>query len=437
MSAARWLRELGAFALSLLGALLGWLLLAPIAALVPKRRDRIAVIGRQHGRFLDNAKYFFLDASSGSSGLHLAFISEDAGTVNAITSRGLHALSYPGLGSVWYLLRCGSVVVDSTDWIRHLRRFLLVRTHIVQLWHGVAFKRIELDKWRHETGRYRWLSSAAMQRLRMFLYCFNGRVVRYAAVCSTSVFYRDKVFSQAFLARYFPITGYPRNGFARELRGNAFDLAWDNVDTQVGSRIVEWSAAGKRLVLIVPTMRDSLKVPMQLDTATMQRLDTFATTHGIEFLFKFHPSERNAQGIKGNHLHVCASHSDVYPLMPHCAALVTDYSSIYMDFLLLDRPVLFLITDGDSYSREDREVQFDPSSMMPGPRLASWDELLDTLVATPSSDANGLERARLRKMAFDDMNQSESTLRLLNFMRKHDWLPGNTPASMPGPEFPG
>jgi len=437
MSAVRWLREIGAFGLSLLGALLGWLLIAPIAALIPKRNDRIAVIGRQHGRFLDNAKYFFLDTSSSCHALHVSFISEDKPIVDAIGGYGFRALCYPGLGAIWYLLRCGSVVVDSTDWIRHLRRFLLVRTHVVQLWHGVAFKRIELDKWRHETGRYRWLSSAAMQRLRMLLYRFNGRVVRYAAVCSTSTFYRDKVFSQAFLARHFPVTGYPRNGFARERHGNVLDLAWHNVDAEARSRITQWSATGKRLVLIVPTMRDSLKVPMQLDADTVQRLDAFAAMHGIEFLFKFHPSERHARGINGAHLHICAPDSDVYPLLPHCDALVTDYSSVYMDFLLLDRPVLFLITDGDSYSREDREVQFDPSSMMPGPQLASWDELLDALVASPSSDTGGQERARLRQLAFDGMDQSESTRRLLGFMKKCEWLPDSALTSAPKPELPG
>ncbi|EIL88231.1 CDP-glycerol:poly(glycerophosphate) glycerophosphotransferase [Rhodanobacter fulvus Jip2] len=422
MSAARWLRELGTLALSLLNALLGWLLVAPIALLVPKRRDWVAVIGRQHGRFLDNAKYFFIEASGGHTGLDIRFVSEYPDAAGAITVHELQVLQYPRLESIWFLLRCGCAVVDSTDWNDHFRRFLLVRAHVVQLWHGVGFKRIERDRWRHEVGRARWASRSWAFALRMFLYRVSGRSVRYAAVCSTSVFYRDKVFSHAFLARHFPITGYPRNGFARELHGRALDLAWHNVDRQVVSRLAEWLAVGKRLVLIVPTMRDSLKAPMELDAATMQRLDTFARTHGIEFLFKFHPSERNAQGITGDHLHVCAPHSDVYPLLPHCHALVTDYSSIYMDFLLLDRPVLFLIMDGDSYSQEDRETQFDPSSMMPGPRLSSWEELLETLVEMPFSDTNSPERSRLRKMAFDAMDQSESTARLLAFMREQGWL---------------
>jgi len=427
MFVIKWLKDIGLLALSLFGALLGWLFLAPIATVIPKRMDWVAVIGRQHGRFLDNAKYFFLGTSLEHLDIDVRFISEWTSVTKAISAHGLSALRYPRPKSIWFLLRCGCAVVDSTDWNDHFRRFLLIRTPVVQLWHGVGFKRIERDRWRHEVGRAQWASTPWFFALRMMLYRFSGRVVRYAAVCSTSMFYRDKVFSQAFLSHHFPITGYPRNGFARDYHGETLSLAWDNVDAQVRDRLAEWSATGKRLILIVPTMRDSHKAPMQLDAAAMQKLDTFAKAHGIEFLFKFHPSDRNVLSIKGTHLHVCAPHSDVYPLLPHCDALVTDYSSIYMDFLVLDRPVLFLITDGDSYSREDRETQFDPSSMMPGPQLSTWDELLEVLAAPPSSDTYAPERARLRAMAFDHMSQTESTARLLDFMRSQGWLP-NAPS---------
>lgn len=420
MSAVRWLRELAGFGLSLLGAVVGWLLLAPIALLIPKRRDLVVVIGRQNGRFLDNAKYFFLTAACSQQAFRVVFVGEHPEVQATISAHGLLALRYPTAPAIWSLLRCSVAVVDSTDWIRHLRRFLLLKAHVVQLWHGVAFKRIELDKWRHETGRYKWLSSSVVFYLRMMLYRFNGRIVQYAAVCATSHFYRDEVFSQAFLARHFPITGYPRNGFGGGLPPRARELAWTNVDARVRSRLGDWAARKRKPVLVAPTMRDSLSPPLLLDEPTLREIDAFASVHGYEFLFKFHPSDKHAAQVTGSHLHVCAGDSDVYPLLPFCTALITDYSSIYMDFLLTDKPVLFLISDGTGYMRDDRETQFDATDMMPGPRFAAWSALLEQL-ALPQAEAFLSQREALRRKAFDDLPQSEATQKVIRFMRSHRW----------------
>lgn len=422
MSGASWTREFGSLALSMLGSLLGWVLLAPLALLIPKRRDWIAVIGRQNGKFLDNCKYFYLQSRSQSPDLRVVFITERADTIAFFTGRPEQVLRYPSIKSAWYLLRSGSTVVDSTDWGRNLRRFLLLRSRLVQLWHGVGFKRIELDKWRNETGRYRWFSKPWVFSLRMLFYRVTGRVVRYDIVANTSRFYRDEVFAPAFLGRHFPITGYPRNAFAR-MSDHDHVLAWANADLAVASRLQEWATAGRKLIVVTPTTRDSGAAPMQIDAETVRVIDAFSKAHGLEFVFKFHPSERAAGFITGSHLHTCSSDSDIYPLLAHADALVTDYSSIYMDYLLLDRPVLFLIPDGDSYMRNDRQVQFDLAEMMPGPIAASWQELLTLLNQQWTEDAHAEERRTLCNRSFDGLSQNDATTRLIEFMRKQYWLP--------------
>lgn len=420
MSGASWTREFGSLALSMLGSLLGWVLLAPLALLIPKRRDWIAVIGRQNGKFLDNCKYFYLQSQSGD--LRVVFITEREDTMALFAGKSGDALRYPSFKSAWFLLRAGSTVVDSTDWGRNLRRFLLLRSRVVQLWHGVGFKRIELDKWRNETGRYRWFSKPWVFSLRMLFYRITGRVVSYDVVANTSRFYRDEVFAPAFLGRHFPITGYPRNAFAR-MSDQDHAFAWTNTDSAVASCLKEWLAAGRKLVVVTPTMRDSGAAPMQIDAETVRAIDAFSEAHGLEFVFKFHPSERATNLIAGRHLHTCSPDSDIYPLLAHADALVTDYSSIYMDYLLLDRPVLFLIPDGDSYMQNDRQVQFDLAEMMPGPIAASWPELLTLLDQQWTADAHAEERRALCKRSFDGLSQNDATTRLIEFMRKQRWLP--------------
>ncbi|PSQ45737.1 hypothetical protein BRD15_10950 [Halobacteriales archaeon SW_6_65_15] len=70
--------------------------------------------------------------------------------------------------------------------------------------------------------------------------------------------------------------------------------------------------------------------------------------------------------------------TDVYPLLRHADALVTDYSSVYFDYLLLDRPVAFYAFDRDRYESE-RGFYFDYEAVAPGPVADGFAELLDAL----------------------------------------------------------
>lgn len=58
-------------------------------------------------------------------------------------------------------------------------------------------------------------------------------------------------------------------------------------------------------------------------------------------------------------------------IMPYCDALITDYSSCATDFLLLNRPIGFLIPDFESYKTEiNGGFNFDdPLSLMPGDKF--------------------------------------------------------------------
>lgn len=406
----------------ILSGVAGWLTLAPLAALIPKRRDWIAVIGREDGRFLDNAKHFFIQASlERQKDLRVVFVTERTDVRDGIVGSGLEALRYPSLAAAWFLARCGSVVIDSIEWPARGRRFLLSRARLVQLWHGVGFKRIELDKWRNEAAGRGWMSSPWLLRARLLRKRLNGRVPRYDVVVTTSGFYRDNVFRKAFRTREVITAGYPRNYFARPAH-ECHALAWRNVDPVAQKQVRAWRSDGRRVILVAPTFRDTRATPLGLDQTWQQRLDAFCETHHCEMLFKFHPYERAAATIAGRHLHVLEAYSDAYPLFPFVDTLVTDYSSIYMDYLLLDRPVLFFTPDAELYISRDRNIQFDFDQMTPGPKLESWGELLNALEDRASSDWSA-RRAEVRQLAFDDNDPSRATERILAFMCARGWLP--------------
>lgn len=67
----------------------------------------------------------------------------------------------------------------------------------------------------------------------------------------------------------------------------------------------------------------------------------------------------------------------LYELVGCSDALLTDYSSIFFDYLLLDRPIGFFVGDMEEYSRGF--IMDHPLDYMPGDKIVDNDQLYDFL----------------------------------------------------------
>lgn len=67
---------------------------------------------------------------------------------------------------------------------------------------------------------------------------------------------------------------------------------------------------------------------------------------------------------------------DLYSLLHYCDALITDYSSIAIDYLLIDKPIAFTLGDFEEYSKERGFVFEKPLDYMPGYHIYTKQELL-------------------------------------------------------------
>ena len=419
---------------NMLRGIAGWVVVYPVAKLFPKRKDLMVVIGRGKGEFTSNAKYFYIEARRRlEPDIDVVFVTEEDETYRKLEETGARVVKHPGLQSITILLRARILIVDSAEWVWNWKRFLLAGAIKIQLWHGVGYKRIELDKWENEAKDNRLLSAPWLRLPRRMLKSINGRLVRYDIVNSTSRFYRDFVFSKAFLSREHLIGGYPRNTYG-EIAGAPESLIWLNVDPWIREQLPRWKEEQHRLVLVTPTFKDTRESQMGLDRNNIEMLDALCEEHEIELIFKFHPSEKGELEVEAKHLHVCDPHSDIYPLMPHAHAMITDYSSIYMDYILLDRPVIFLVPDLEDYASRDRQLQFDFHEMTPGPKVENWEEAMSTLLEQWRNDSYADERRRLARKAFDDIPQKEATTRILRRLEEKGWLDRRTQPSEQSPD---
>lgn len=102
---------------------------------------------------------------------------------------------------------------------------------------------------------------------------------------------------------------------------------------------------------------------------------------GIIMIIKPHPLDSNTLYYKnlGNIIIVPASlllEKDIqlYHLLHESDALITDFSSVYVDYLALNRPIGFMLSDLDDYAHNRGFVFNNPLEFMPGERIYTQDD---------------------------------------------------------------
>lgn len=89
---------------------------------------------------------------------------------------------------------------------------------------------------------------------------------------------------------------------------------------------------------------------------------------------------------------ICKMGHSLYSFMSHCDALITDFSSIYFDFLMLDRPIAFAGLDFEEYRKNRGFIADDVSELMPGCHINCKEEFLDFIVSVSRGEDNYKEQ---------------------------------------------
>lgn len=159
-----------------------------------------------------------------------------------------------------------------------------------------------------------------------------------------------------------------------------------------------------RIGFYLPTSRDQLPSPLSDAHTDWVALNGFLADGQCTLLVKPHPDQAQAgDGLRAlalSHIVVLDAAADVYPLLSSADFLITDYSSVMFDFLLLDRPQILFVPDLGDYMQTDRGFVFDFPLMAPGPLCQDLYQLamaLETLWR--GEDPFALERAQINAIA--------------------------------------
>lgn len=197
---------------------------------------------------------------------------------------------------------------------------------IVNLWHGMPFKKIGNLEEKNQKKDYNY-----------FTYL----------VSSSKMFY--KIMKDAFNAAdsQMLIAGSPRNDDLFNpirIRNEGIQVAW--MPTYRKSKLS--SEGGK-------------SIPFTFSSEDWQRLDSFLKEKDMCLFIKLHPLEKSLTSLSSLDLKNVVSIADKelqqlnisnYSFVGGMDALITDYSSVYFDYLLLNRPVAFVSNDESEFSNQ-------------------------------------------------------------------------------------
>jgi len=182
----------------------------------------------------------------------------------------------------------------------------------------------------------------------------------------------------------------------------------------------------KKVVLYAPTWREwnpTFQFKLFLELATNKELQKVLKINNAMLVFKPHPQEEaNILSYEfPKNFHIITSNNmlkkglTTNELLLVSDLLITDYSSIFWDYLILDRPMIFYVPDIDDY-RAHRGLILEPfEEWVPGKIAYSVDALVKTISGVLEEGKDGFEYKRkwLRNIMYkhQDGKSSERIIR--------------------------
>lgn len=354
-----------------------------LCRLVPFRDARLWVFGACVGkRYDDNSRALFEHVNRHHRGeVRAVWIACDARTVREIRGAGGEAYPVGSLHGKWLSLRCGAAFM--THGIDDFGTVPLVGgAEVVALWHGVGFKKIY-------GATYHGVRAVAM-KIANTVFSWTYRTV----TCVTSEYTRWQ-FHESFGTdgNNTFITGQPRNDALRSGKPVG------DVLRRLGVPV------GKRVILYMPTYRwgkdgDKRMEEIVREIMSCRELHAFLQREGYVFLIKLHPVTNIDCPRTDEEIRILDNVCSVQDLLRAGSCLITDYSSCFTDYALLDRPIIFYTPDFAEYMEKDKGMYEEYFSVCSTNRADTPRQLVEML--SRLADGNLMKQTEVINDYFED-----------------------------------
>lgn len=372
-----------------------------LSFLVP-RNKKIWVLGSSFGkRFADNPKYFYLYLNQyKKEEVRAVWITGDQGTLELLRKHNLEVYHRNSFKGIWYCLKSAIYIYD--NYSKDISFWLSGGATKVNLWHGSGNKKTnydnKFDRVRHP--RSNW------ERFKTALRRMSDEKPHHYTL-ATSPMMAD-IFTSAFNTNleHIIIEGYPRNDVLFE---NNLKKIYTELEEKSLKMINDCKLSSSKIILYMPTFRDSEALFFKV--MNLERFNDFLLNQNMIFFTKLHPKSKLKEAflkVEYTNIKNIDAGVDPYTILKYADLLVTDYSSIYSDYLMLNRPSVLFPYDFEEYTADTRECYFEYDDYMPEIKAYNMEELMQYMLLVMEDDKYEKGRIDLRNKIFLTADGSSS-----------------------------
>jgi CDP-glycerol glycerophosphotransferase (TagB/SpsB family) len=365
--------------------------------LVPKNRNCI-IVGSDSGRSLSGNSRVIFEALKTEGKYKVYYSSRETKGDEAAIRHGRWRDLAKYLRAKVFIMSHGPWDINSKLWPARYKR----NRFLVQTWHGTPIKGLSsLDNTLSDREKRQDLR--INRKYHIFLTTSDLFSYIFAAISQIPV-------------QNMRSLGYPRNDplFDQRDRDHVFRSYFKHLP------------AYEKVALYAPTFREFKDVEFfpfrDFDPAQLQ---TFLEKSRLIIFLRKHSFNRLSCAKKSAPRVIILDSSiepDINNILNCFDFIITDYSSLYIDYLLLNRPIIFLPYDFDEYV-QTRGLLFDYESITPGDKVLNFSEFLQGM--QDIVDGNDKHRARRELLAklFHNYSDGNSTRRFIEMLTEEGILP--------------
>lgn len=369
-------------------------------SLVSIRSKTKWVFGSNMG-YVGNTKYFFEFILANHKEINAIWIADSKDLVDMLRAKGYNSAYRMSPEGLYHSLTAKVFLYNS--YASEINIYASIGRAIrVNLWHGVGIKNIE-----HK------ISSGPLAKIFSSKSFFNkfrniDHFLKPDLFLSTSPL-MDKHFSECFRIgeRSLIKSGYPRCDILLRSENELSDyIVKESNEEQLV--FFEKLDTFQYVYMYMPTWRDGKNDFLKDAEFNLYLLNEQMIQDNSLFIFKLHPSTNvNVDLASFSNITLLDNRIDVYPLLPFIDVLITDYSSIYYDFILLkDKFTILYPYDLEEYLSSSRDLAFPYDEYTKGELVLNFSTLL-SVIKDKSFTANS-EASSLKELFWSYVNENNS-----------------------------